>query len=296
MSKEMQAKLQRSLAVLVIMMFVVVGCSRGGGETKAPGQAEGKKNTLDKILETKKVKIGIMPTIPPYDYLDSNKQPAGYDVRVAREVGKALGAEVELVQLVSQNRIPALQTGDVDLGVFLMGCYPERAKLVLYTTHPYMIQTVVMLGKKSLKAKGWDDLHKVKIGVVKGSGGLVMVEERAPKDAVKNTFDDDILQMNALLAGQVDIIHADGMLAAQMMKQHPEAKLEVKWALGVETEHLMVRKEDTTLRDWLDVFLLSNYTNGHLGQWWDENIKEMPLGDLPTMTTPLVPNGGSVPR
>jgi hypothetical protein len=46
----------------------------------------------------------------------------------------------------------------------------------------------------------------------------------------------------------------------------------------------------------LDVFLLSSYTNGHLGQWWDENIKEMPLGDLPTMTTPLVPNGGSVPR
>ena len=203
MSKEMQAKLQRSLAVLVVLTFVLVGCSRGGGETKIPGQAEGKKNTLDKILETKKVKIGIMPTIPPYDYLDSNKQPAGYDVRVAKEVGKALGAEVELVQLVSQNRIPALQTGDVDLGVFLMGCYPERAKLVTYTTHPYMIQTVVMLGKKSLKAKGWDDLHKVKIGVVKGSGGLVMVEERAPKDAVKNTFDDDILQMNALLAGQV---------------------------------------------------------------------------------------------
>ena len=228
MSREMRARLQSVLAVLVVMAFVMVGCSRGGGETKTTGQAEGKKNTLDKILETKKVKIGIMPTIPPYDYLDSNKQPAGYDVRVAREVGKALGAEVELVHLVSQNRIPALQTGDVDLGVFLMGCYPERAKLVLYTTHPYMIQTVVMLGKKSLKAKGWDDLHKVKIGVVKGSGGLVMVEERAPKDAVKNSFDDDILQMNALLAGQLDIIHADGMLAAQMLKQHPKAKLEVK--------------------------------------------------------------------
>ena len=64
MSKEMQAKLQRSLAVLVVLTFVMVGCSRGGGETKTPGQAEGKKNTLDKILETKKVKIGIMPTIP----------------------------------------------------------------------------------------------------------------------------------------------------------------------------------------------------------------------------------------
>lgn len=288
--------MQVVLSMLLAMTFFVVGCSTGGGESKSPAQEAAKKDTLTKILETKKVKIGIMPTAPPYDYLDSNKQPTGYDVKVAQEIAKALGAEVQLVQLVSQNRIPALQTGDVDLGVFLMGCYPERAKLVLYTTHPYMIQTIVMLGKKSLKAKSWDDLHKVKIGVVKGSGGLVVVEERAPKDAVKSNFDDDVLQENALLAGQVDIIHADGMIAAQMMKQHPEAKLEVKWVLGVETEHLMVRKEDAALKEWLDVFLLSNYTNGHLGGWWDEYIKEMPLGDLPTMTTPLVPNGGSVSR
>jgi polar amino acid transport system substrate-binding protein len=296
MTSKGRGRIQIGLCVLFAVAVFGVSCSRGGGDTKGTAQGTGNKDTLAKILDAKKVKIGIMPTIPPYDYLDNNKQPTGYDVRVAQEIAKALGAELQLVQLVSQNRIPALQTGDVDLGVFLMGCYPERAKLVMYTTHPYMIQTIVMLGKKSLKAKSWDDLHKVKIGVVKGSGGLVVVEERAPKDAVKSSFDDDILQENALVAGQVDIIHADGMMAAQLMKQHPEAKLEVKWVLGVETEHLMVRKEDTALKEWLDVFLLSNYTNGHLGRWWDEYIKEMPLGDLPTLSTPLVPNGGSVSR
>ena len=252
------------------------------------------ENTLEKILRTKKVKIGVMSAAPPYDYLDANQKPTGYNYRVAKEIGLALGAEVELVQLVSQNRIPALQTGDIDIGVYLMGCYPERAKLVQYSIHPYMVQTIVMLGKKSLKANTWNDLHKVKMGLVKGGGGLVQIEERAPKDANRTYFDDDVMQMNALVVGQVDIIHADGIAAAQLIKKFPKANLEIKWVLGVETEHLMVRLGDYALRDWLDVFLLSNYTNGHLGQWWDSYIKDQPLGDLPTMATSLVPNGGSI--
>jgi len=151
-----------------------------------------------------------------------------------------------------------------------------------------------MLGKKSLKANTWNDLHKVKMGLVKGGGGLVQIEERAPKDANRTYFDDDVMQMNALVVGQVDIIHADGIAAAQLIKKFPKANLEIKWVLGVETEHLMVRLGDYALRDWLDVFLLSNYTNGHLGQWWDSYIKDQPLGDLPTMATSLVPNGGSI--
>ena len=280
------------LGLLAVLACVaLVSCSGGNAASASAGSSQ---DTLARILKTKKVKIGVMSAMPPYDYLDDNKQPTGYNYRVAKEIGAALGAQVELVQLVSQNRIPALQTGDIDIGVYLMGCYPERAKLVQYSLHPYMVQTIVMLGKKSLKAKNWSDLHGVKMGLVKGGGGLVVIEERAPKDAVRTYFDDDTLQMNALVVGQVDIIHADGIAAEQLIKKHPEANLEVKWVLGVETEHLMVRLGDYALRDWLDVFLLSNYTNGHLAQWWDSYIQDQPLGDLPTMATSLVPNGGSV--
>ena len=278
-------------AMAMLASVALVSCSGGNSSS---GNATSGQDTLARILKTKKVKIGVMSAMPPYDYLDNNKQPTGYNYRVAKEIGLALGANVELVQLVSQNRIPALQTGDIDIGVYLMGCYPERAKLVQYSIHPYMVQTIVMLGKKSLKAKNWNDLHGIKMGLVKGGGGLVVIEERAPKDALRTYFDDDTLQMNALVVGQVDIIHADGIAAEQLIKKHPEANLEVKWVLGVETEHLMVRMGDYALRDWLDVFLLSNYTNGHLAQWWDSYIQDQPLGDLPTMATSLVPNGGSV--
>ena len=278
-------------AMAMLASVALVSCSGGNSSS---GNATSGQDTLARILKTKKVKIGVMSAMPPYDYLDNNKQPTGYNYRVAKEIGLALGANVELVQLVSQNRIPALQTGDIDIGVYLMGCYPERAKLVQYSIHPYMVQTIVMLGKKSLKAKNWNDLHGIKMGLVKGGGGLVVIEERAPKDALRTYFDDDTLQMNALVVGQVDIIHADGIAAEQLIKKHPEANLEVKWVLGVETEHLMVRMGDYALRDWLDVFLLSNYTNGHLAQWWDSYIQDQPLGDLPTMSTSLVPNGGSV--
>jgi polar amino acid transport system substrate-binding protein len=278
--------------IAVTMTVGLLGC----GARQAGGAATTKEDTLTRILRTKKVKIGVLPANPPYDFLDDKKQPSGYNYRVAQEIGAALGAEVELVQLTSQSRIPALQTGDIDIGVFLMGCYPARAKLVQYSTHPYMVQTIVMLGKKSLKASTWSDLHGVRMGLVKGGGGLIVIEERAPKDAERIYFDDDTLQMNALVVGQVDIIHADGIRAAQFIQKHPEAKLEVKWVLGVETEHIMVRLGDYALRDWIDVFILSNYTNGHLARWWDTYVKEEPLGDLPTMATSLVPLGGSTPR
>ena len=160
-------------SMAMLASVALVSCSGGNSSS---GNATSGQDTLARILKTKKVKIGVMSAMPPYDYLDNNKQPTGYNYRVAKEIGLALGANVELVQLVSQNRIPALQTGDIDIGVYLMGCYPERAKLVQYSIHPYMVQTIVMLGKKSLKAKNWNDLHGIKMGLVKGGGGLVVIE------------------------------------------------------------------------------------------------------------------------
>lgn len=278
------------LAVLVIVLAITLvldGC--GTTTTAAAG-----KTTFQRILETKTVKLGIITVAPPYDYLDANNKPTGYEVKFATELGKALVGEdgkVEFVDLLAQNRIPALQTGEVDIGTFCMGCYPERAKLVMYSDHPYMVMGSVLLGNKDIAINSFADLSKKKVGVVKGTAGAVYLTERGPKDMIIQNFDDDILQVNALLAGQVEVIPTADLLAVELIGKNPDKNLAILYNVGVETEHVMFRQGDYDLKEWVDVFILSKYTSGDLAKWWDEYMP-IPLGDIPTMSTPLVPKGG----
>jgi hypothetical protein len=106
-------------------------------------------------------------------------------------------------------------------------------------------------------------------------------------------FDDDILQVNALLARQVDLITTADLLGYELKADNPDKDLEIKFVCNVETEHMCFRPGDYALRDWCDTWILSNYTQGNLARWWDEYMDfPMPLGDLPSMATPLVPGGG----
>lgn len=285
-----------TVVIAVVAVALVLAISFSGCKGEEGTAVSGEKSTFQRILDTKEVKIGIITVAPPYDYLDENGEPTGYEPKFARELGKALVGEdgkIEFVDLLAQNRIPALQTGEIDIGVFCMGCYPERAKLVMYSNHPYMIMGSGVFGYKDIPVAGFEDLSGVKVGVVKGTAGAVYLTERGPDDMILQQFDDDILQVNALLAGQVDVITTADALAMELIRGNPDKELEWKFTVGVETEHVMFRYGDDDLKSFVDVFILSNYCQGNLAKWWDEYM-ELPLGDIPTLSTPLIPNGGSV--
>tara|TARA_B100000959_G_C14430463_1_gene398357 strand:+ start:109 stop:504 length:396 start_codon:yes stop_codon:yes gene_type:complete len=91
------------------------------------------KSLLDEIQERGKIKIGSTLKYPPQMYVDSDGEPAGYDVELMKMLAKDMKVELEVVDMDFPGLIPALLAEKVDmLSVGLVNT-PERALALEFT-------------------------------------------------------------------------------------------------------------------------------------------------------------------
>lgn len=63
---------------------------------------------LDEVLAKKLITIAIPTDYPPYGFVLTDMKPQGLDVDMAKLIAAKLGVKVELVPVISANRIPYL--------------------------------------------------------------------------------------------------------------------------------------------------------------------------------------------
>jgi ABC-type amino acid transport substrate-binding protein len=100
----------------------------------APGSVPA-VNTIAQ-LQDGKLHVGVEMAFPPMEFYDELKKPVGADVEIAFALGKALGVEVELVNMAFDGLIAAVQSGQVDVLISAMTITPERAAQIDFI--PYL--------------------------------------------------------------------------------------------------------------------------------------------------------------
>lgn len=61
------------------------------------------------------IRVGISGELPPMDYVDAQGQPRGYNVEYMSEIAKILGVNIEFVQIATDAKYAALQSGKIDV-------------------------------------------------------------------------------------------------------------------------------------------------------------------------------------
>src|SRR6187549_3623628 len=89
--------------------------------------------TLDEILASKKIVIGVNPTLPPLGIFNDKNEIDGFDVDVARKIGEMLGVKTEIVQVGSPDRIPFVSSGKIDAVLGAMTITAECQKVIDFT-------------------------------------------------------------------------------------------------------------------------------------------------------------------
>ena len=89
--------------------------------------------TLDEIVKSGVIRVGVNPTLPPLGKFDEKNDIVGFDVDFAAEIAKMLGAKLEVVQVGSPDRIPFVASGKIDFVMGAMTRNPERAKVIDFT-------------------------------------------------------------------------------------------------------------------------------------------------------------------
>src|SRR5579872_106693 len=142
-------------------------------EAKAQQNAPAKPattSTMDRITETKTLRIAALPGEAPYFNKDiTTGDWSGMCIEMAQDIAKVFGAKLEYVESTYGNSVLDLQTNKVDLA-FALNPTPLRA-LVIDFTHAFYLHGFGMVGRKGFTATDWADIDKpeVKIAVDIGS-------------------------------------------------------------------------------------------------------------------------------
>jgi len=103
--------------------------------------------TVEGIKSAGTIKIGMLVDFPPFGIMNTNNEPDGYDADVAKLLAAELGVKAQIVPVTGPNRIPYLQSGQVDLLVASLGITEERAKSVDFS-QPYAGISIGVFGPR----------------------------------------------------------------------------------------------------------------------------------------------------
>ncbi len=120
-------------------------------------------DVLDDIKKRGKLVVGVKADYKPFGFREPSGKIVGLEPDLAAEVAKKLGVELELVPVVSANRMEFLGQGKIDLMIATMSDKPERRKVVQVIEPLYYSDAVNVLLKNGSGIKAWEDLKGKKL-------------------------------------------------------------------------------------------------------------------------------------
>lgn len=208
--------------------------------------------------------VGVKADYPPWGMRDPSGKIVGMEPEMAADVAKRLGVKLELVPVVSSNRMQFLQQGKIDLMIATMSVTDERRKVVGIVDPVYYASGVAMLANKQAKIKSAADLKGKPVCALQGAFYNNELQSKyTGRDLV--AFKGVPEAEQALLDGRcVGFVYDDVVLVwkkAQDAKkwsgfevvQMNEWKI-VPWGLAVKVEELKSpwgQFMSQTLQDWL---------------------------------------------
>jgi L-cystine transport system substrate-binding protein len=193
--------------LLLIFTTILSACGNNNESDSTNKDKEQEASLLQKIKDQGVMKVGVMGTYQPYNFLNEKKEMDGFDVDIAKEVAKRLGVKAEFVAQEFSGMIAGLQAEKFDVVVSQMTITDERKKQMDFSD-PYItnhVKVIVQEGNNSITSV--EDFKGKNIGVGLGTNDETYLRtELLPKvgEFKIMAYDDVITSLKDLDAGRID--------------------------------------------------------------------------------------------
>lgn len=251
------------LAVMVaIATLSVAGCtsssdSGGGGGGGGTAVAD---SHLTKVLKAHTIRVGVQTEASPWGVRQSNGTYEGFDIDIAKALGKALGAKVAFVPATNESRIPMLKADKADVMIASFTATDERAQQVAFTI-PYAASGTLIAVPKNSTIRSYADLAGKTVSASRGSIGDQILESQFPKakPALFNTFADSV---QALKSGKVDALIENNVIVPALVAKDPSIQVLNGPVLSPALFGMGVQQGDQVWLDYLNNFIRNYNVSG----------------------------------
>ncbi|CAL93059.1 transporter substrate-binding domain-containing protein [Azoarcus olearius] len=257
--------MRTSLSVLALC-FAAAGLA-------APAHAAEPTGTLKKIKDSGTITVGHRESSVPFSYLDADQKPVGYAMDLCAKVVDAVKDELKLPKLevkyqavTSQNRIPLMQNGTIDIECGSTTNSVQRQQQVGFSVN-YFVTSVRMAVRKDSGIKDIGDLNGKPVATTTGttSDALIKQNEKGKSIDVRNIYGKDhadsflMVESGRAAAFVMDDILLAGLIASS---KNPAAYEIVGPSLRDEPYGVMLRKDDTEFKAVVDKALTGLMKSG----------------------------------
>lgn len=270
------------VALLTALMLTAAACGGDdeggdtGGDTGGDNGDGGTTeefpagSTMAKLQEAGEITVGVKYDVPLFGFKNPQSgEVEGFDVDLAQRVADELGVELKLEEAISDNRIPYLQDGTVDLVFSTMTITTDRDAEIDFS-RPYYIAHGRILVPGDSDIADVDDLGEgtTVCTALDSTYETTVLPEQAP-DAEIKTPDSYSECFAQLQRGSVDALVTDDVILAGFLQQDETMQI-VGPDLTTDPYGAGVKEGDTEFADFVSGVLDETLEDGTWQELYDE--------------------------
>ena len=242
---------------------------------------------LDDIISSGTLRCAVVLDFPPMGSRDADNKPIGFDVDYCNDLAAALGVTAEIVETPFPERIPALMSGKVDVGVASTSDTLERAKTVGFSVPYFAFEMVVSANDKS-GIKTFEDMKGKVVGATAGTFEAIALEKQV-KEWGGGEFRPYQTQADVFLAlsqGQLDATVSTSTVAQANVKSgnFPGVLVGGKAPFDIDYVSLFTNREEYGFINYLNLFVNQQVRTGRyaelFGKWVGGDVPNLTVGNV----------------
>ena len=262
-----------AIAMLVLAALTLAACGDDdddddGGEEVAVVEDLPAGSTPAELQEAGEITIGVKFDVPPFGLENPQTgEVEGFDVDLGNYIADRLGVEANFREATSDNRIPLLVDGTIDLILSTMTITEER-DLEIDFSEPYYVANGDVLVPQDSDIQNIDDLNGNRVCTALGSTYADTIEKEAPQanlrlvDLYSECFDQ-------VQTGAVDAVSTDNVILTGMVIQDESLQL---LGLDYTTEPygVGIPEGDREMKEFVDESVAEFIDSGAWQETYDE--------------------------
>ena len=261
------------------LLFVTGFCLVAGGFTvRAADELTG---TLKKIKDTGYIAVGHRESSIPFSYYDDKNQVVGYSEDLVMLVIDAVKQKLDLpdlrvkmIPVTSQNRIPLVQNGTIDIESGSTTHNLERGQQVAFSDTMFIISTRLLV-KKDSGIQDFPDLKGKNVVVTAGTTSERLIRQLNQQQDMKMNIisaKDHGESFLTLQSGRaVAFMLDDAILAGERAKaRKPDDWVIVGTPQSKEAYGMMMRKGDDQFKALVDETIAKAETSGEAAKLYEK--------------------------
>ncbi|NJB66659.1 polar amino acid transport system substrate-binding protein [Desulfobaculum xiamenense] len=258
-----------------LLLAVVCFCMLAGQALAADFEMS-QKSTIETILKSGVLRVGLDPGYAPFEMTDKNGKVIGFDVDIAKELAKAMGVKLEVVNTDFDGIVPALLADKFDIIISGMTLTQER-NLQISFADPYIAAGQAVLVNKKFEGvvKSYRDLNDPKYTVASriGTTGEMATKRMMPKANYKS-FDKEPDGAMDVANGQSDAFVYDLPFCVVFMAQQGGKNLFIlDKPFTYEPIAMGIKRGDPDFLNFLNNFMKQIKSDGRYDRIYDKWIK-----------------------